>query len=1221
MYDSSYEITAPTRIGYAFNRFEDEDGNTIPLNGKWTIAKDLDIFAYWDANPDTKYVINHYTEDLNGGGYIKVNTENLFGFSDITLTVNSKHYEGFTPVEVSKQITIAADGSTIVDFYYTRNSYTITFVSNGGTRFNSETYKYEQQIPSTLKPTRTGFTFAGWYSNEKQTTLFDKMPAGDQTVYAYYAEETKASYFDYTFSGQEAKITKGNGLPGNIVVPEYIGGKAVTEIGDNAFLNCSSITEITLSDQVQELGAYAFKGCSALIRINGTSNLEIIKDGTFEGCRNLSYFPDLSNVISIGICAFKDCSSLTFINISNCLTSVGDYAFQNCVMLLQTPDLTNIASIGDYAFQGCKLLTEIKSLDGCATFGEGIFTACENIAKITLSFRESIEQFYVSNLFGRDSSIDSSKYYQVTGKNGSICYIPKTLTEIEFDTTGRTPDYFLYNLSSITKVSDKSTSSEAIGKHAFDGCVALANYAVQNANISSVDEYAFQNCSSLISLPGFDLGEVKRYAFTNCSSLLVAPILDNATYIGDYAFSGCSLITSIKIPNSSYMGLNSLYGCSSLIELEIPFVGTTISSSEAFGVIFGTTSYDNSYAVAQLSKTYYIPNSFVKLTVGGSSIKEGSCVNLLSITSLIISDSVESIEKGAFKGCDSIENITLPFVGKTALSTGYEGVFGYIFGYYKPSITTEYTTSQNKGYTTQGVCHFNSEKYGFYIPTSIKNVIITVQTSIPDNAFKNCDLIEHIVIPTFTISIGSHALDSCSNLLTLNSNIDGAFNIPTGVKVINDYAFAGCAQVSNVNLSNSVTSIGNHAFSGCILIEKFNSSNDLELIVPTSCELIGNYAFENCDLINTVIVPDTVSSIGYGAFKGCDSIENITLPFVGKTALSTGYEGVFGYIFGYYKPSITTEYTTSQNKGYTTQGVCHFNSEKYGFYIPTSIKNVIITVQTSIPDNAFKNCDLIETIHLIEGSLCGNNALTNCSASIIYDVVPQTSAPWDGVGISSSYHGGNGTEQNPYQIFTASEFLYFISQINSGVDYSNTYFILTSNINLGGYSINQIAPTLETSFNGIFDGVNKILMNYTISDECNEYNGLFGYITGTIKNLKIKNATINLSTAESSTYYCGFLVGNLSGSIENVNVSGQLIFSSKKTCYVGGLVGYNTGELINCECNVFINATSTNYKCYVGGLIGYNIGNYTGCTFTGTITAKGYSDSYTIINEFVGFNN
>ena len=80
-----------------------------------------------------------------------------------------------------------------MDFYYTRNSYTISFVSNGGSTIADKTYKYEEAIPQTIVPTRDGYTFDGWYSDAKQTTLFEKMPASDFTVYAYYKEETKAS--------------------------------------------------------------------------------------------------------------------------------------------------------------------------------------------------------------------------------------------------------------------------------------------------------------------------------------------------------------------------------------------------------------------------------------------------------------------------------------------------------------------------------------------------------------------------------------------------------------------------------------------------------------------------------------------------------------------------------------------------------------------------------------------------------------------------------------------------------------------------------------------------------------------------------------------------------------------------------------------------------------------------------------------------------------------
>lgn len=84
-------------------------------------------------------------------------------------------------------------------------------------------------------------------------------------------------------------------------------------------------------------------------------------------------------------------------------------------------------------------------------------------------------------------------------------------------------------------------------------------------------------------------------------------------------------------------------------------------------------------------------------------------------------------------------------------------------------------------------------------------------------------------------------------------------------------------------------------------------------------------------------------------------------------------------------------------------------------------------------------------------------------------------------------------------------------------------------------------------------------------------------------------------------------------------MAAQLTISTRKTCYIGGLVGYNSGILNGCISNVAINATSTNFKCFAGGLIGYNSGSYNSCQFIGTISAKGYSDSYTYIGDYVGY--
>ncbi|MEI3535940.1 MAG: leucine-rich repeat protein, partial [Bacilli bacterium] len=456
-------------------------------------------------------------------------------------------------------------------------------------------------------------------------------------------------------------------------------------------------------------------------------------------------------------------------------------------------------------------------------------------------------------------------FYIVTLLDDTQYVTPNSLKQIEFNTNGKIPDYLCYGLTSITKVTDKSSSTTNIGKHAFDGCTNLIDFIIQNTTISLIDEYAFQNCTSLTTMPEFHLKEVKKYAFANCNSLLVAPSLEDVNYIGDYAFSGCSLIKSIKVTNATYMGLNSLYGCSSLTELEVPFVGTSIKSSEAFGVIFGTTSYDNSYAVTQLSKTYYVPNGLVRLTIGGNSIRENACVNLTNVTTLIISDSVETIGEGAFNGFNSLESITLPFVGKSDDAQNYEAVFGFIFGYKTYGQSTTYFKSPNYDYvneqigsidglTWQYTCHtyrLASGSYDlycknsyYYIPASLKYVTVTMDTTIPVAAFNGCSMLEKINIPLETDSIGVAAFQNCTSLKQFNSNQDGAFNIPEAVTTINDYSFYSCSLASNVSLSNSVLAIGKNAFAKCSLVDKFNSNEITNLIIPEACQNIGFMHFQ-----------------------------------------------------------------------------------------------------------------------------------------------------------------------------------------------------------------------------------------------------------------------------------------------------------------------------------------------------------------------------------------
>ncbi|MDC0296301.1 leucine-rich repeat domain-containing protein [Akkermansiaceae bacterium] len=92
-----------------------------------------------------------------------------------------------------------------------------------------------------------------------------------------------------------------------LIIPAMIEGKPVTSIGDEAFKDCKSLTNITIGNGVTSVGGVAFFKCRKLTSIT---------------------IPD--SVTSIGAGAFFGCSSLTSITIGNGVTSIGDGFFSYC---------------------------------------------------------------------------------------------------------------------------------------------------------------------------------------------------------------------------------------------------------------------------------------------------------------------------------------------------------------------------------------------------------------------------------------------------------------------------------------------------------------------------------------------------------------------------------------------------------------------------------------------------------------------------------------------------------------------------------------------------------------------------------------------------------------------------------------------------------------------------------------------------------------------------
>lgn len=191
-----------TRTGYTFAGWAtSETGDVVYSDGdSYTIgAANVTLYARWNAATTTVYKARHWQQKVGGslGLYNETNysiqeTENLSGTTGNQTAAAAKTYSGFSNADITQK-TIAADGSTIVDIYYNRNQYTLSFETNGGTIVTpSQNFYYG--VPTAIKTasalnlTKTGYTFAGWATSSTESVVYSD--GGNYTIGAADASLT-----------------------------------------------------------------------------------------------------------------------------------------------------------------------------------------------------------------------------------------------------------------------------------------------------------------------------------------------------------------------------------------------------------------------------------------------------------------------------------------------------------------------------------------------------------------------------------------------------------------------------------------------------------------------------------------------------------------------------------------------------------------------------------------------------------------------------------------------------------------------------------------------------------------------------------------------------------------------------------------------------------------------------------------------------------------------
>jgi len=295
------------------------------------------------------------------------------------------------------------------------------------------------------------------------------------------------------------------------------------------------------------------------------SNLEIPSDilyvrvNNFSGCSSISKLTLHDNVTTIGDYAFYKCPNLKTIDFGNNISTIGEYCFCMCSSIeeLALPKSLNTLKIG--ALQSLDKLTKITIPENVETIESGCFINDTNLS--TVIFEDS----------DKDIFIGSGKYnYDPMFKGCPLqnVYLGRNLKEKTISSNiGYSVSPFK-NQTGLTSI-QIGEGVRILGPYLFDGCSSLTDINTPNS-LEEIGSGVFENCTNLPIISNI------RYA-DKCAISVIDKEADNfvlssdTRLISNYCFSDCKKMKSITLPsNLVFLGDGVFYGCSNLSEIIIP---------------------------------------------------------------------------------------------------------------------------------------------------------------------------------------------------------------------------------------------------------------------------------------------------------------------------------------------------------------------------------------------------------------------------------------------------------------------------------------------------------------------------------------------------------------------------------------------------------------------------------------------------------------------------
>ena len=390
----------------------------------------------------------------------------------------------------------------------------------------------------------------------------------------------------------------------------------------------------------------------------------------------------------------------------------------------------------------------------------------------------------------------------------------------------------------------------------------------------------------VVDIP-YGVTKIGKQAFYYCDVQEVN-IPETVTVIDEGAFSNCEGLEEISLPNYLLsIGREAFASCKSLETIALPESLEEIGSG-AFENCWSLAEIKLPEGLKRIGTSAFAATGIREICIpnGISSIESRTFESCFKLKRVVLPNQLKSIGGWAFKGCHELADITFPETLSDLGSEPFSGCEGI---------------SDDNGFIVinNDLSYYNGNDRVIRIPDGVKRI--------NSNVFSKKNRIVKVVLPNSLKSIGTYAFGGCQNLREINitfqtTDIDrAAFSDckrladENSFIIFNKVLFEYFGNESKIEVPNGVEIIGAHAFLSAArnqieemiipetvhTIEEgaFSCCHNLKRVeMPKALNYLGEEAFEYCDSLTSITVPEGIETLNFKTFSNCDKLKEIILP-------------------------------------------------------------------------------------------------------------------------------------------------------------------------------------------------------------------------------------------------------------------------------------------------------------------------------------------------------